>query len=44
MSFLIYGIAFAVMVIIGGLWMKFPPDGWKPEGYEEKQIHNRSKM
>jgi OFA family oxalate/formate antiporter-like MFS transporter len=36
-TFIIYGIAFAAMVIIGGLWMKFPPVGWKPEGYEEKQ-------
>jgi len=35
-TFMIYGIAFAVMVIIGGLWMKFPPAGWLPEGYEEK--------
>ncbi len=34
-TFMIYGIAFAAMVIIGGLWMKFPPAGWKPEGYEE---------
>ncbi len=34
--FIAYGIAFAIMVIIGGLWMKFPPAGWKPEGYEEK--------
>ena len=32
-TFTIYGIAFAVMVIIGGLWMVFPPDGWKPKGY-----------
>ena len=36
-TFTIYGIAFAAMVIIGGLWMKFPPAGWKPKGYEEKQ-------
>lgn len=36
-TFTIYGIAFAAMVIIGGMWMKFPPAGWKPEGYEEKQ-------
>ncbi len=35
-TFMAYGIAFAVMVIIGGLWMKFPPEGWMPEGYEEK--------
>lgn len=35
--FTVYGIAFAAMVIIGGLWMKFPPAGWAPKGYEEKQ-------
>ncbi len=34
-TFMIYGIAFIAMVIIGGLWMKFPPEGWKPKGYEE---------
>ena len=36
-TFIIYGIAFALMVIIGGIWMKFPPAGWKPEGYEAKE-------
>ncbi|MCD4790104.1 MAG: OFA family MFS transporter [Bacteroidales bacterium] len=36
-TFIVYGIAFTAMVIIGGLWMKFPPAGWKPAGYEEKQ-------
>lgn len=34
-TFIAYGIAFAVMVIIGGMWMKFPPAGWKPKGFEE---------
>ena len=34
-TFIYYGIAFAAMVIIGGMWMKFPPVGWKPEGYVE---------
>ena len=33
-TFTYYGIAFAVMVIIGGIWMKFPPTGWKPKGFE----------
>ncbi len=32
-TFTIYGIAFAAMVILGGLWMVFPPEGWKPKGY-----------
>lgn len=35
-TFLAYGIAFFAMVFIGGLWMKFPPAGWKPEGYTEE--------
>ena len=36
-TFMVYGIAFAAMVIIGGLWMRFPPSGWKPKGYEAEQ-------
>ena len=36
-TFMIYGVAFALMVIIGGLWMKWPPEGWKPKGYVEKK-------
>jgi OFA family oxalate/formate antiporter-like MFS transporter len=35
-TFMFYGIAFAIMVIVGGLWMKFPPAGWKPAGFEIK--------
>jgi len=33
-TFIIYGIAFAIMVIIGGLWMKFPAEGWVPLGFK----------
>ncbi len=36
-TFLVYGIIFAAMVIIGALFMKFPPEGWKPEGYVEPE-------
>ncbi len=32
-TFLIYGIAFFVLVCIGGIWMVFPPEGWKPQGW-----------
>jgi OFA family oxalate/formate antiporter-like MFS transporter len=35
-TLLLYGIAYALMVIVGGLWMVFPPDGWKPAGYLAK--------
>jgi len=32
-TFTVYGIIFAALVVIGGIWMVFPPDGWKPAGY-----------
>lgn len=31
--FILYGIIFAVLVILGSLVMKDPPEGWLPEGY-----------
>ena len=31
--FIYYGIAFIVMVLIGSIWMVFPPEGWAPAGY-----------
>jgi OFA family oxalate/formate antiporter-like MFS transporter len=33
MVFIIYGIAFLVIVGIGSIWMVFPPEGWQPEGW-----------
>lgn len=32
-TFIVYGIAFAVLVFIGGIWMVMPPEGWLPKGY-----------
>ncbi len=32
-TFIIYGIAYMVIVVIGGTWMVFPPEGWKPAGW-----------
>jgi OFA family oxalate/formate antiporter-like MFS transporter len=31
--FLIYGVAFLVLVLIGSVWMKNPPAGWQPKGW-----------
>ncbi|MBA3045971.1 MAG: OFA family MFS transporter [Candidatus Thermoplasmatota archaeon] len=31
--FMIYGVLFLVMVVIGSLFMVNPPEGWKPAGY-----------
>ncbi len=32
-TFAIYGIVFFVLVALGGIWMVFPPENWKPEGW-----------
>ena len=33
-TFVIYGVAFAVLVLLGSVWMVFPPKGWTPAGFE----------
>ena len=33
-TFVIYGVAFAALVLIGSIWMVFPPKGWTPAGFE----------
>jgi OFA family oxalate/formate antiporter-like MFS transporter len=32
-TFIIFGIAYFVLVEIGSIWMKFPADGYKPAGW-----------
>ncbi len=32
-TFMIYGAAFTVLILAGSVWMRMPPDGWKPEGF-----------
>ena len=32
-TFMIYGVIFAAAVVLGGIWMRFPPEGWLPRGY-----------
>jgi OFA family oxalate/formate antiporter-like MFS transporter len=36
-TFIVYGVAFFVTVMIGGMWMVFPPEGWKPAGWEPEK-------
>lgn len=31
--FLVYGIVFFVLVMLGSIWMKNPPEGWTPPGW-----------
>ncbi len=35
--FLAYGVAFAVVVLIGSIWMVNPPEGYKPAGWNPPQ-------
>lgn len=37
-TFIIFGIAYFVLVEIGSLWMSFPPDGFKPAGWEPPAV------
>ncbi len=32
-TFIVYGIAYLIMVTVGSIWMIFPPEGWVPEGW-----------
>jgi len=36
-TFIVYGLAFLVTVVVGGMWMVFPPEGWKPAGWEPEK-------
>ncbi len=36
-TFAIYGVVFFIAVVVGGLWMAFPPEGWQPAGWKPAQ-------
>jgi OFA family oxalate/formate antiporter-like MFS transporter len=42
-TFIIYGIVFFIMVMVGSLWMVFPPEGWKPAGWNPPQAAKGAK-
>jgi len=41
--FLIYGIIFAVAVIVGSTWMVNPPEGWAPKGWKAPKPATKGK-
>jgi OFA family oxalate/formate antiporter-like MFS transporter len=43
-AFLIYGVAFLVLVLAGSLVMKNPPAGWKPAGWTPPQAQSSKKL
>lgn len=38
--FILYGLIFAAMVLIGSLFMKDPPEGWLPKGYTPPEANS----
>lgn len=36
-TFIAFGIAYFILVEIGSMWMTFPPEGFKPEGWNPPQ-------
>ncbi len=43
-TFITLGIAYTVLVLIGSVWMVFPHEGWKPEGYTPPEEVKDSKV
>ena len=43
-TFTIYGVLFFATVVIGGIWMVFPPEGWKPKGWTPPEEAKDSKV
>jgi len=39
--FLVYGVAFAVLVSIGSIFMVYPPEGWRPAGWDPETATKR---
>jgi MFS transporter, OFA family, oxalate/formate antiporter len=33
-TFMIYGLAFAALILVGAIWMRMPPKGWLPAGFK----------
>jgi len=33
-TFMVYGVVFFLLCLMGAAWMKNPPEGWKPAGWE----------
>jgi MFS transporter, OFA family, oxalate/formate antiporter len=36
-TWMIYGLAYAGVCLVGSIWMQWPPDGWKPAGWTPPQ-------
>jgi MFS transporter, OFA family, oxalate/formate antiporter len=41
-TFTIYGVVFFLAVLIGSIWMVFPPEGWKPKGWNPTETQKKA--
>ena len=41
-TFSIYGIVFFLAVLLGSIWMVFPPKDWKPKGWQPTEAEKKS--
>lgn len=39
-TFIVLGIIFFIIIIIGSIWMKFPPAGWTPKNWNPETAKN----
>lgn len=42
-TFIVLGIIFLVIILVGSIWMAFPPADWKPEGWKPAESKKDSK-
>ncbi len=42
-TFVVYGFVFFLMCFVGALWMKNPPEDWKPKGWQPPQAGSAGK-
>lgn len=42
-TFIVLGIIFLVIILIGSIWMVFPPADWKPAGWKPAETTQKSK-
>lgn len=42
-TFIVLGIIFLIIILIGSIWMVFPPEGWKPEGWKPAESKTAAK-
>lgn len=38
--FMLYGVAFAALILLGGIWMVFPPEGYRPAGWTPPDLED----